>query len=95
MPTDGSSSCAAVTLDGIGSGVGVGVGLAATVADGRGVGVVRATGLGLGVVIGGRLGVVGSSRSRVPAIMSTTPATPRMIGSAHDERRFTWPSLAA
>jgi hypothetical protein len=31
----------------------------------------------------------------LPAIMSTTPTSPRTMGSAQEERRFTWPSLAA
>ncbi len=39
----------------------------------------------------GRLGVGSSPRSIDPMIMSATPATPRMIGSAHEERRFTVP----
>ncbi len=45
----------------------------------------------LGRAIGGRLAAGSSPRRMVPTIMSATPATARMIGSAQEERRFTWP----
>ena len=80
-------------------GVAVEVGLSVASADGdgegSGVGVTVGTGLGVAVEIAGRLLTGSRSRPSEPVIMSATPATPRMMGSAQEERRFTWPSLAA
>ncbi len=94
MPTDGISSWTAVTSSGSGVREGVGVGATLSVGDSDAVGSVvgvAATSVGDGerVAIGGRLAVASPSRSSVPIMMSATPATPRMIGSAHEERRFT------
>jgi hypothetical protein len=52
-------------------------------------------GVSVGRAIGGRLAAGGSFEPILPAIMSTTPTSPRTMGSAQEERRFTWPSLAA
>src|SRR5687767_13561682 len=104
MPTDGTSIWTATTSSG--NGVAVGSGVALTVgstlgttlagaADRLGARVVVGWMVALGRAIGGRLAAGSSPRPTVPAIMSAAPATPRMIGSAQEDRRFTWPSLAA
>lgn len=81
------------TGEGVGIGVGGGVGGWLTAVDavgaGEGVGLAWATGVGLGGTIGGRLLGGSPSTSSVPMIMRVTPATPRMMGSAQPERRFT------
>ena len=95
MPTDSIWSWTATTLSGSGVAVGVGdgspLGLAGNVLLARALGVGDACATWLGVGIAGRLDVESSPRSSDPMIMSATPATPRMIGSAHEERRFTVP----
>src|SRR5687767_10083869 len=105
MPTCGTLSWTAVTLDGIGDGVGASVGavlalglavaLDEAATEGSADGVTRATGVEVVVGKGGMLVAGAASRSRVPTIMSATPANPSTVGSAQEERRFTWPSLAA
>src|SRR6187551_3808743 len=97
MPTDSIWSWTATTSSGSGVAVGVGEGSALGLAGSvpltgpLGVAVGDASATWLGVAIAGRLGVGSSPRSNDPMIMSATPATPRMIGSAHEERRFTVP----
>src|SRR6187200_1781375 len=95
MPTDGTSICAATTLSGSGVGDGVAVGgeVLGTELDGSdALGEAAAT--GVAVRIGARVGDGWAVGSNVPMIMRATPATPRMIGSAHEERRLTCRSLA-
>ena len=76
---------------GVAVAVGSAVGLAGALADSLGVGVRDACATGVGVEMSGRLGVRSAPRSSDPMIMSATPVTPRMIGRAHEERRFTVP----
>ena len=71
----------------VGSPDGLALALAEALADALG----EAWATGVGVTRSGRLGVGSPPGSSEPTIMSATPATPRMIGSAHEERRFTVP----
>ena len=99
IPTAGTSSCVAVTDSGIGVDVGSAVGASLPLASGDGdavgSGLVDACATGVGVRIGSRDGAGSPPESKEPTIMRATPATPRMSGSAQEERRFTCPSLAA
>jgi hypothetical protein len=54
-----------------------------------GVGEADGAGVGDPSAMGGGVGPDGPPVSSDPTIMRATPATPRMIGSHHPERRFT------
>ena len=91
MPTDGTCSWSATTLDGNGLGLGLGVGSADVVgpAEALGTTVGVAVAVAVGWAMSGRLGPGSDPGSAVPMIMSTTPVTPSTIGSAQLARRLT------